>query len=311
VTATTTNTALRTTSTPRYSILRLFLIGVALWVASVAVTYWTKNVHLVPTVILLGSFLVPTLFVVWAFRREHEVVTLEDVLTGFVVGGVLGVLGATVLEARFLQPTSLFVYLGVGFTEEFCKVAALWIIARRLSRFTPRDGAVLGAAVGFGFAALESAGYAFNAMFTPLGLSLRALVETEVLRGVLSPFGHGLWTGILGMVLFRVAARSGHLRVTPELVGWYVVVSVLHGFWDMSNGLAALITSVITRDLFQQQLLNDGRLSDPSAAEVHVYTVTSWGLLIVDAVIGVLVLRMLHRRTARSEARGPAPEKAT
>jgi hypothetical protein len=113
------------------------------------------------------------------------------------------------------------------------------------------------------------------------------------------------------MVLFRVAARSGHLRVTPELVGWYVVVSVLHGFWDMSNGLAALITSVITRDLFQQQLLNDGRLSDPSAAEVHVYTVTSWGLLIVDAVIGVLVLRMLHRRTARSEARGPAPEKAT
>jgi protease PrsW len=29
-----------------------------------------------------------------------------------------------------------------------------------------RDGMVLGAAVGFGFAAFESAGYAFNALFT-------------------------------------------------------------------------------------------------------------------------------------------------
>ncbi len=54
----------------------------------------------------------------------------------------------------------------------------------------------LGAAVGFGFAAFESAGYAFNALFTASGLSLPNLVETEVLRGVLAPLGHGLWTAI-------------------------------------------------------------------------------------------------------------------
>jgi hypothetical protein len=73
---------------------------------------------------------------------------------------------------------------------------------------------VLGAAVGLGFAAFESAGYAFNALFTSSGLSLADLVETEVLRGILAPVGHGLWTAILGGVLFAAAARHGRLRLT-------------------------------------------------------------------------------------------------
>ncbi len=63
------------------------------------------------------------------------------------------------------------------------------------------DGVVLGTTVGFGFAAFETAGYAFNALFTTQGISLGNLVETEVMRGILTPVGHGLWTGILGGVL--------------------------------------------------------------------------------------------------------------
>jgi RsiW-degrading membrane proteinase PrsW (M82 family) len=46
----------------------------------------------------------------------------------------------------------------VGLIEEAVKLGALWLLAR----YTMRDGMVLGATVGFGFAALESAGYAFN-----------------------------------------------------------------------------------------------------------------------------------------------------
>jgi hypothetical protein len=77
-----------------------------------------------------------------------------------------------------------------------------------------RDGIVLGVSVGLGFAAFESAGYAFNALFTSNGLSLLDVVETEVLRGILTPIGHGVWTGILGGTLFAAAAGYGKLRVT-------------------------------------------------------------------------------------------------
>jgi protease PrsW len=44
----------------------------------------------------------------------------------------------------------------VGFLEELAKLLALLVVARGMARHTVRDGIVLGAAVGFGFAALES-----------------------------------------------------------------------------------------------------------------------------------------------------------
>ena len=87
-------------------------------------------------------------------------------------GGVLGVLGASILEAAFLRRPLGLAYLGVGLIEEAVKLAALWLLARRLPRYSMRDRIVLGAAVGFGFAAFESAGYAFNALFTTSGLAM-------------------------------------------------------------------------------------------------------------------------------------------
>jgi catechol 2,3-dioxygenase-like lactoylglutathione lyase family enzyme len=42
----------------------------------------------------------------------------------------------------------------------------------------------------------------------------RGAVFTELIRGILAPFGHGLWTGILGGVLFG-GARAGRLRPRP------------------------------------------------------------------------------------------------
>ncbi|HTE70089.1 MAG TPA: hypothetical protein VK942_15235, partial [Actinomycetes bacterium] len=67
--------------------LRLFLGGLGLWVATVVVTFVTQNVNLVPTIILLGSFLVPVTFVAYAFGRAGQVVTAQRILTAFVYGG--------------------------------------------------------------------------------------------------------------------------------------------------------------------------------------------------------------------------------
>jgi PrsW family intramembrane metalloprotease len=119
-----------------------------------------------------GQLLIPVAFVTYAFGHADQVVTAQRIFTAFVYGGVLGVLGASVLEAAFLRQPSVPTYLGVGLIEEAVKLAVLWLLALRLPRYTMRGGIVLGAAVGFGFAAFESAGYAFNALFTASGPSL-------------------------------------------------------------------------------------------------------------------------------------------
>jgi hypothetical protein len=157
-------------------------------------------------------------------------------------------------------------YLGAGFIEEFAKLAALVFIARGLPRYTIRDGIVLGAAVRFGFAALESSGYALTAVFVrqggSVGLSLSSLVLTEVIRGVLAPLGHGLWTAILGGVLFG-ASRGGHLRISRGVVGTYVLVALLHAIWDSMQNIAVFLTEVLTATTVQRVALARG--GEPAA----------------------------------------------
>jgi RsiW-degrading membrane proteinase PrsW (M82 family) len=291
------------TSTPRNgpSWVRIFVAGLTLWSAAVLVTFATRNSNLVPTIILLGSFLVPVAFVTYAFGHADQVVTAQRIFTAFVYGGVLGVLGASILEAAFLRQPSGPAYLWVGLIEEAVKLAALWMVARRLPRYTMRDGIVLGAAVGFGFAAFESAGYAFNALFTSSGLSLLNLVETEVLRGILAPVGHGLWTAILGGTLFAVAARHGRLRLGRAVLGWYVVVALLHGLWDASRGIAVWLTLLLTGTQVQRLLLELGRVPAVTPSQVHLFTVISWGLLALDGLLGLAVLRVRWRRATTAD----------
>src|SRR5918912_226793 len=91
---------------PRRTWLRMFLSGLVLWLLTVVVTFVTGNPNLVPTLVLLGSFLVPVTFVFWAFaRRDTGELTAELVLNTFVSGGVLGVLAASLLESYLLHPS--------------------------------------------------------------------------------------------------------------------------------------------------------------------------------------------------------------
>ncbi|HEY2241649.1 MAG TPA: PrsW family glutamic-type intramembrane protease [Streptosporangiaceae bacterium] len=286
--------------------LRILLTGLVLWAACAAVIVTTRNVNLVPTLILLGSFVVPVSYVAWAFGHwADEHVTAGLIVRAFVIGGLLGVFGASVLETYLLHPSYLM-FFGVGLIEEGVKGAALLYIARRLPRLHARDGVVLGAAVGAGFAAFESMGYAFTSMITVHGLSVRALVETELLRGVLAPFGHGLWTAILGGVLFG-ASREGVFRYTRAVLGTYLWVSVLHGLWDSAQQVAVVITYLLTGTAWQLRLLTYGYLPAPTPGQVHLFTVMSTVILIVVALLGVLSLSIIWRRNPDMRATGQSP----
>jgi RsiW-degrading membrane proteinase PrsW (M82 family) len=284
---------------------RVFGGGLVLWLLAVAITYSTANVLLIPTVVLLGSFLVPVSFVCWAFeRRNSGEITAELVFRCFLVGGVLGVLGASVLESYLLRP-SPWLFVGVGLIEEAVKLAALALLTRGLLIKSTRDGIILGATVGFGFAAFESAGYALVAALTEHGLSLTDLVTTEFLRGLLAPVGHALWTGILGGVLFSRSTRD-HFVITGRLLAAYIGVSLLHALWDSMPNIAVLVTFVLTGDPLQDQLLQRGFIPRPTETQVHFFTVISWLGLAVISVVGLLWLSALVRASRRRSPTSPA-----
>ena len=217
---------------------RVLLIGSGLFIATTIVMVLTHNLNLYPTVILIGNFLVPVVFV--AFLYDHQQISslsLDTVATSFCIGGILGVLGASILESLLLpvpsnpnQGLTLSGALAVGLIEEGCKIAVVAFLARGMDHTSQIDGLLLGGAVGMGFAALESTGYAFTTLILSQGHVSASIAETLV-RGLLAPFGHGIWTGILGAVLFRESAPH-RFRITGTLILTYLFVSVLHGLWD-------------------------------------------------------------------------------
>ena len=223
----------------------VFLIGLALWGAAVGSVFVTGDIIVLPTVFLLGSFLVPVTAVVWYLEHDGSpALSPRRIVSAFLIAGVLGLLAASFLEFWLVYGPGLRGNLKVGLIEEFVKGAAIFVLALGLRSYTTRDGMVLGAAVGFGFAALESSGYALAALFVAQGqqltLSLSSVVLTELARGVLAPFGHGLWSAILGGVIFH-AARKGHLRLSWSVLIAYVAVSLLHGAFDIFGSITAYV----------------------------------------------------------------------
>jgi RsiW-degrading membrane proteinase PrsW (M82 family) len=270
--------------------------GLALWTLTAIVTYATKNTTLLPTLILLGSFLVPVVFVLWAYERHGRDLGVHLILGCFLTGGLLGVLGASVMEYYLLKP-SLGMYAGVGLIEEAAKLGALMFVLRRSPRIRGlRAGLVLGAAVGFGFAALESAGYAFDAAVSLRGVDLRALLETEVLRGVLTPFGHGLWTAVAGAALLAHRRPDGHFPFTGPVAGTFLGVSLLHALWDSTHGIALWLVARLTRTGLDRALFGQGQLPQTTEEQRHLFTLFSVGGLVMVALAGIAWARSLARR---------------
>lgn len=115
------------------------------------------------------------------------------------------------------------------------------------------DGIVYAGVVALGFAAVENVLYYGRALATK-GPGL--LVVVFVLRGVLGPFSHAVFTSMIGIGcgLARESHRRGARLVMPVL--GYLAAVTLHGLWNtlaaVSGGLAGylVIYAVVWGPLF-------------------------------------------------------------
>ncbi|MFN8125317.1 MAG: PrsW family glutamic-type intramembrane protease [Candidatus Nanopelagicales bacterium] len=233
--------------------------GLLLWVITVAALALTGNTALVPSVILTGSFVTPVALTVWLAERQRYSGASPDgaasqltpllLVVAFLGAGVGGVAVSSVFESVVPTSPQARFFLAVAAIEETVKFMAVWWLARGFPVYLRRDGMVLGACVGFGFAAFETAGYVFNAVVAATdesASSLLSVVGTEVVRSILTPVGHGLWTALLAGALFA-AADGARLRVTGSVVGWWVVVVLLHFAWNEAGVLATTAAEQVTR----------------------------------------------------------------
>lgn len=158
--------------------------------------------------------------------------------------GAVAAVGLTLLTDLALtmlfgpRPEELVAVLQAPVVEELWKGAGVFIIflAARRAFDGPVDGVVYGALVGAGFAFTENIQYFAISLIEGGG---EQLTVTFVVRALLSPFAHAMFTSLTGFAIGLAARRHVSVGSTfgAGLLGLLGAV-LLHGLWNGSATFA-------------------------------------------------------------------------
>jgi RsiW-degrading membrane proteinase PrsW (M82 family) len=217
------------------------LCGVAL--GFVLLTLTVSSLGIATTVIAAVFAFVPAMFYLmiflWLDRYDPEpfgtlafafgwgalfailVSGIFNTLFGAAASNVIGTAAADTLTGVFSAPIIEEATKGLG-------VLLIWYIFRK-DFDSVVDGIVYAGVVALGFAAMENVDY-YGRSFNEEGVS--GLITTFILRGVLSPFSHVLFTCMtgIGCGYARESHQPGVRWIAPA--AGYVAAMFLHALWN-------------------------------------------------------------------------------
>ena len=201
----------------------------------------------IPLFVIVPTFL-------WLDRFEAEPV--RYLLFAFFWGALVAVVGAFFLntyglrllvESQWTDPLETGAVYLAPVTEETLKGLGILLIylLRRREFDGIIDGIVYGGIIGAGFAFSENILYLGQAYDT---YGDEGLTATFVVRGIMGPFGHPLFTALTGIGIgIAVTSRRPLVRVLAVLGGW-ICAMLLHGLWNLSAlaGMEGFLAAYVT-----------------------------------------------------------------
>jgi len=275
---------------------------------------------LVPVVLVVGAFL-------WVDRWEPEPPRL--LLAAFAWGACVATLSALLINSTARVAGEQILGEGGGdlvsatisapLVEEGMKGALLlgllWWRRREFDGVI--DGIVYAGMVAAGFAFTENILY-FGRAFVEGGLAGQqgGVLVVFVLRGVLSPFAHPMFTAMTGIGMgIAAASHNAATRVLAPICG-YLGAVVLHGLWNgsasLGGGLGFLVVyGVIMVPLFIGMIVlivwQRRREQRVVAAALPRFAAAGW---IVPSEVGLLASLAGRRGWRRAVRHRSGPEAA-
>jgi protease PrsW len=206
-----------------------------------------------PIIVLLLAILPAIFYVtiaVWIDRYEPEPWWM--VAGAFLWGGSVALLVSGLVNAtgRDLVSADLGRDLGQAYMgsisapiiEETTKgLVLLYVYLRRRHELNGLlDGVVYASMVGLGFAMVENVEYYANALQAGVG----ALGQNFVIRGILTPFLHPLFTSMTGIgLVLALRARNRRTKIVAPIVGLGLAM-LLHSAWNTVPFVLGLLLTV-------------------------------------------------------------------
>lgn len=215
---------------------RMLLISLAISVLMIIGYRTFENPNLVPGLMFIGSFAVPVSTLIFFLEMNApRNISIFMVMALAFLGGVTSLFIALILFDKLNFLSSILHASAAGLIEESAKVLVVVLIVGRFTRYKwILNGLLFGAAIGMGFAAFESAGYAFRSE------NFDAMIDNLILRGLLAPFMHIVWTANAAAALWLVKGdRKFSWNMFGDMRFLRVLFSsmILHMIWNADFGI--------------------------------------------------------------------------
>ena len=239
-----------------------------------------RNDNFLPGLILVGSFAIPLATLI--FFVEMNVprnMSLYQIFKLVNAGGVVALIFTVLLGqwGDYFGFHESVVTLGgaamVGVVEESAKIGAVILFMRNKRFRWTLNGLLIGAAVGTGFAAFESAGYALRTLMEPVnayiapvvvevlkqlphgatetsfkeavvaalgqlwGVGIGNMLNVIGMRALLAPLGHVVWTALAAAALWKVKGDQPfqwRMLADRRFLRVFLLVAVCHTLWDLT-----------------------------------------------------------------------------
>lgn len=210
------------------------LIFVAL--LSVA-TIWVQAASFYPLLLVVPAFLMPLTILIffWEMNVPRNISILELIKDVMYAGFVSSFL-TFILRDVLMISESAPAYIQGPLPEEIAKFLMVYVLIKKLDCKYVLNGLLIGCAVGVGFAAQESAGYAIN-QFTLYGDM--AMHKVNLMRGITAVGGHSVWAAMYGAALVhekkKETLKIAHVATSSVLIAFFSAFG-LHFVWNFPLG---------------------------------------------------------------------------
>jgi protease PrsW len=203
------------------------IIAAILVVPSLAYALATHP-HAVVLALIPMAIVLPVMM--WLDRVEPE--PKAALVHAFLWGATVAVAVSSIVNATVaaIGGPTLAAIASAPLVEEAMKAGGILYAVRRRELDGPMDGVVYAGWTAIGFAVVEDVEYFLNAA------AAGQLAAVFVLRGLLAPFAHPLFTAWTGLAVGRAVARGR--PVFPGMLWGYGLAVLSHALWNGSAGAA-------------------------------------------------------------------------
>lgn len=216
-----------------YMFFRFGVVGLIFFAIMVLAFFLTGAYAFWAMLLVAPAFIMPVTILLFFWEMNvPKNISLVELIKYVMYAGMFSIFLTFGVRKIFGIGPEAAAYIGGPLPEEIAKFILVYLIIKKLDCKYILNGLLIGCAVGVGFAAQESAGYAYQSLQEGGVLSMLASL---IVRLILSIGGHAVYSSLYGAALAyekkEEPLKLAHITTKTVILSWLMAFG-LHFVWN-------------------------------------------------------------------------------